>query len=213
MATRAWLILGGRRPVRRLSPRLRRADAGGLYADHRHAAGPGLSRRRLRVSLAHGAGPSPYGTSPSSAAPCWPPSPRAWFSVPSSKGVEVSVPPRLCRRLVGDWLSPFRPADRRRRRRRLRPSGRHLAEHEDGRRAPGPRPRPGLETGSGDPADDRAPSAWPRPFLDGEYARRWFDWPGVLLTAQVPLLVLIVAGRLLLDPCAASARSGPSCCR
>ena len=31
------------------------------------------------------------------------------------------------------------------------------------------------------------------PFLDGEYARRWFDWPGVLLTAQVPLLVLIVA--------------------
>ena len=31
------------------------------------------------------------------------------------------------------------------------------------------------------------------PILDGEDARRWFDWPGVLLTAQVPLLVLIVA--------------------
>ena len=30
------------------------------------------------------------------------------------------------------------------------------------------------------------------PFLDAEYARRWFDWPGVLLTAQVPLLVLIL---------------------
>jgi cytochrome d ubiquinol oxidase subunit II len=32
------------------------------------------------------------------------------------------------------------------------------------------------------------------PFLDAEYARRWFDFPGVILTAQVPILVAVVAG-------------------
>lgn len=31
------------------------------------------------------------------------------------------------------------------------------------------------------------------PFLDYDYWRRWFDFPGVLLTAQVPLLVAITA--------------------
>jgi cytochrome d ubiquinol oxidase subunit II len=31
------------------------------------------------------------------------------------------------------------------------------------------------------------------PFLEGEYWRRWFEWPGVLATAQVPLLVAITA--------------------
>ena len=31
------------------------------------------------------------------------------------------------------------------------------------------------------------------PFLDGEYARRWFEFPGVILTTQVPILVTIVA--------------------
>jgi cytochrome d ubiquinol oxidase subunit II len=31
------------------------------------------------------------------------------------------------------------------------------------------------------------------PFLEIEYYVRWFDWPNVLLTAQVPLLVAIVA--------------------
>jgi cytochrome d ubiquinol oxidase subunit II len=31
------------------------------------------------------------------------------------------------------------------------------------------------------------------PFLDYDYWRRWFAMPGVLLTAQVPLLVLICA--------------------
>lgn len=30
------------------------------------------------------------------------------------------------------------------------------------------------------------------PFLDGRYYQRWFDWPGVLATAQVPLLVTII---------------------
>ncbi len=32
------------------------------------------------------------------------------------------------------------------------------------------------------------------PLLDEGYARRWFEWPGVLLTAQVPLLLLILSG-------------------
>jgi cytochrome d ubiquinol oxidase subunit II len=31
------------------------------------------------------------------------------------------------------------------------------------------------------------------PFLSNEYAARWFDWPQVLFTAQVPLLVAIAA--------------------
>ncbi|MDI6028472.1 cytochrome d ubiquinol oxidase subunit II [Corticibacterium sp. UT-5YL-CI-8] len=31
------------------------------------------------------------------------------------------------------------------------------------------------------------------PFLEGEYYERWFAWPNVLFTAQVPLLVIIVA--------------------
>src|SRR5690606_35726623 len=30
------------------------------------------------------------------------------------------------------------------------------------------------------------------PFLEEEYYRRWFSWPGVLFAAQVPLLVVIV---------------------
>ena len=37
------------------------------------------------------------------------------------------------------------------------------------------------------------------PFLDAEYSRRWFSWPGVLLSAQVPLLVAIVAALLFLS--------------
>jgi hypothetical protein len=35
------------RPVRGLPPRLCGPDAGGLHADHRHAAGAGLPGRRL----------------------------------------------------------------------------------------------------------------------------------------------------------------------
>jgi cytochrome d ubiquinol oxidase subunit II len=35
------------------------------------------------------------------------------------------------------------------------------------------------------------------PFLEGQYYRRWFDWPHVLLTAQVPLLVAAAAALLL----------------
>ena len=31
------------------------------------------------------------------------------------------------------------------------------------------------------------------PFLEIEYYARWFAWPNILLTAQVPLLVAIVA--------------------
>ncbi len=34
------------------------------------------------------------------------------------------------------------------------------------------------------------------PFLQGHYYKRWFAWPNVLATAQVPLLVIIVAGLL-----------------
>lgn len=37
------------------------------------------------------------------------------------------------------------------------------------------------------------------PFLDAEYSRRWFSWPGVLLSAQVPILVVIVAALLFLS--------------
>ena len=35
------------------------------------------------------------------------------------------------------------------------------------------------------------------PFLDGNYWQRWFTFPNVLATAQVPLLVAIVAGSLV----------------
>jgi len=35
------------------------------------------------------------------------------------------------------------------------------------------------------------------PFLGGEYWRRWFEFPRILATAQVPLLVLITAGALV----------------
>jgi cytochrome d ubiquinol oxidase subunit II len=37
------------------------------------------------------------------------------------------------------------------------------------------------------------------PFLQAEYYRRWFDWPQILLTAQVPLAVTIVAVLLFLN--------------
>jgi cytochrome d ubiquinol oxidase subunit II len=37
------------------------------------------------------------------------------------------------------------------------------------------------------------------PFLQAEYYRRWFDWPQIVLTAQVPLAVAIVAGLLFLN--------------
>ncbi len=35
------------------------------------------------------------------------------------------------------------------------------------------------------------------PFLQGHYYKRWFAWPNVLATAQVPLLVIIVSGLLI----------------
>jgi cytochrome d ubiquinol oxidase subunit II len=35
-------------------------------------------------------------------------------------------------------------------------------------------------------------SAW-TPFLEAQYYRRWFEWPGVLAAAQMPLLVTIAA--------------------
>jgi cytochrome d ubiquinol oxidase subunit II len=35
------------------------------------------------------------------------------------------------------------------------------------------------------------------PFLEGKYYQRWFDWPGVIATAQIPLLVAIVTAALL----------------
>ena len=34
-------------------------------------------------------------------------------------------------------------------------------------------------------------SAW-TPFLEGQYYRRWFRWPGVLASAQMPLLGAII---------------------
>jgi cytochrome d ubiquinol oxidase subunit II len=37
------------------------------------------------------------------------------------------------------------------------------------------------------------------PFLDAQYAQRWFAWPGVLLAAQVPLLVVVVSVLLFLS--------------
>ena len=37
-----------------------------------------------------------------------------------------------------------------------------------------------------------AVSLW-TPFLSGDYARRWFAWPSVVLTASVPLLVAVLA--------------------
>jgi cytochrome d ubiquinol oxidase subunit II len=35
-------------------------------------------------------------------------------------------------------------------------------------------------------------SAW-TPFLEAQYYRRWFEWPGVLAAAQMPLMVTVVA--------------------
>ncbi|HWL30728.1 MAG TPA: cytochrome d ubiquinol oxidase subunit II [Xanthobacteraceae bacterium] len=35
------------------------------------------------------------------------------------------------------------------------------------------------------------------PFLEGDYWRRWFEWPNVLFTAQVPLAVIVVSALLV----------------
>jgi cytochrome d ubiquinol oxidase subunit II len=37
------------------------------------------------------------------------------------------------------------------------------------------------------------------PFLTNQYYLRWFEWPQILLTAQVPLLVAIIAGLLFFE--------------
>ena len=46
-----WLVLGGARPARRLSPRLRRHHAGVLSAGDLHAARIDVPRRVVRISL------------------------------------------------------------------------------------------------------------------------------------------------------------------
>ena len=46
-----WLVLGGVGAVRGVSARLRDHHPGGLFSDYRDVAGPGVSRRRVRVSL------------------------------------------------------------------------------------------------------------------------------------------------------------------
>ena len=56
-----WLVLGGGGLLRGLSARLCGDHAGALCADHRHAAGARLPRRRLRIPLAHAARQVPVG--------------------------------------------------------------------------------------------------------------------------------------------------------
>ena len=74
-----WLVLGGGGLMAAFPRRLRCRDDRALCADHRHAAGARLPRRRLRVPLARRA-PRPAGTGRSPAARCWRPSRRAWRS-------------------------------------------------------------------------------------------------------------------------------------
>ena len=57
-----------RRAVRGVSAGLCGADAGAVHADHRDAARPDVSRRRVRIPLAHPARDAIAGTSPSSSA-------------------------------------------------------------------------------------------------------------------------------------------------
>ena len=72
-----WLVLGGGGLMAAFPLALRDHPAGALRADHRHAAGAGLPRRRLRVPLARSRRTGATGISPSPPARSSPPSRRA----------------------------------------------------------------------------------------------------------------------------------------
>ena len=96
-----------------VSAGLRRGHAGALRADHRHAAGPHLPRRRLRVPLAHGARQVPVGLGLRRWARCVAAFAQGIALGASVQGIPVSGS-RLCRRLVelADAGSACSPASR-----------------------------------------------------------------------------------------------------
>ena len=121
--------------------------------------------------------------------------------------------PRLCRRLVG-LADAVQPAGRGQPGRRLCPARRDLADHEDRGHGPGallpPVPRKlGIAT-------DRLHRRWSarqHRSSSGAYYERWFAWPQVLFTAQVPLLVGICSVAVPRQPARAAGSTGRSCSR
>ena len=132
-----WLVLGGGGLLAAFPLAYAVVHAGALCADHRHAAGADLPRRRLRVPLAHGSAASSCGTGPSPAARRWRPSPRAWRWAPWSRASRWRS-----RAYAGgwlDWLTPFSLLTGVRSGDRLCAAGRDLAHLEDRRRRAGAR--------------------------------------------------------------------------
>ena len=118
--------------------------------------------------------------------------------------------PRLCRRLVG-LADAVQPADRRQPGRRLCPARRLLADLEDrtGRCRPtraalpaGSRPRLLAAIGAVSLATL---------ILKPQYSERWFDWPGLLVTVPMPLLVGVTGLFACGEASAAAATGCPSC--
>ena len=105
---------------------------------------------------------------------------------------------RLCRRLVG-LADAVQPAGRRQPRGRLCPARRDLADHEDRGRGPGPQLPPRRQARPSRLIVCIGLVSAATPFLSGAYYERWFAWPQVLFTAQVPLLVGLCSGTLLVS--------------
>ena len=116
--------------------------------------------------------------------------------------------PRLWRRLVG-LADAVQPADRRRPGRAAMRCSAPLADLEErGLAARRMLSRWRCASPSPTIVGMAAVSAW-TPFLAHDYYRRWFAWPQVLFTAQVPLLVA-VARSASSSRCATTAATGRS---
>ena len=171
-----WLVLGGGGLLAAFPLAYAVVHAGALCADHRHAAGADLPRRRLRVPLARPTRQAAAGTGPSPAARCSRPSRRAWRSAPWSRASRS--PDRAYAGGWWDWLTPVQPAHRRRAGRRLCAARRHLAHHEDRRASCRTRAyRLRLDRGARHAGADRRGQpvdAVPRTPV---FMARWFAWP------------------------------------
>ena len=115
--------------------RLRHRAAGAVRADYGDAAGPGVSRRRLRVPLA-GDGQAPLGLGVRRRLDAG--GVGAGHRAGRAGAGHPGVRSQLCRRLVG-LADAVQPPHGYRAGGRLRPARCHLADHEDYRRVAGAR--------------------------------------------------------------------------
>ena len=88
-----WLVLGGGGLLAAFPLAYAVVHAGALCADHRHAAGADLPRRRLRVPLAHAARQVPVGLGLRRRLDRWRPSRRAWRSARWSRASRSPTAP------------------------------------------------------------------------------------------------------------------------